>query len=427
VHALQLTPPSELDPYLTLLDQDKFGNSPLVENNDIQSEVMTDSQIYYVIPETGTYYLKIKSSDHPTSGGGSYFYSIYLTQLPETADTTAPALSIKYPTAGDAIKSEFVEFSAEANDYGSGVSRVDFWWHSPDWNAGQWELLVSDAFGEDGWQASLNGNGLLEGQAGALVVIAYDWEGNSRAVVNWNIPVDDTPPVTALDALPAMTDGTGIRLSWNATDPYGQIDAYDIQYQMDGGGWLTWQASIAGSRRHAWFVGQPGHDYVFRMRGRDTAGNQETFPSMAEAGTQTASTCSVDSYDQDAGDGQAILARTLVLDELQDHNYCGVGDIDWVSFIAQADQVYLIWVLPEQISAAGSSLDLYQFDETNLILHDDAIDIGSHLAIRWVAPVDGLYLIRLTSLDGGIWGNNTSYHIRVGNGWWFNFPLIYLE
>jgi hypothetical protein len=431
VKALQLEPSSSLDTYLTLLDQNKYGNSPIAENDDMQSGSMTDSQLYFVIPETtfsvpqpDYYYLKVKSSDYPISGGANYFYTISLTEQPETEDTIAPNLSLEYPLSNDGVPSGMATFSAQAEDFGSGVSRVDFWWHSPNWNESVWSLLASDAYGEDGWQAGFDGSDYTEGQSGALAVIAYDWMENSRVVADWDVAIDDTPPVTSLNALPLLTDGTAILLTWNATDARSRLSGFDIQYQMDGGTWQTWQVNIPGNRRSNWFIGQPGHGYGFRMRGHDMPGNVESYPSSAEAFSQTAATCSVDVYDQGTGDNQAADAIPIQFDTFSAHNYCGAGDVDWSGFFAQAGQELLIWVLPDSSSPAGSALDLYQSNEGGLLLHAEAGDSSIPLALRWIAPADGLYLIRVAPLNDGIFGNNTTYRVRIGQGFWFNFPLV---
>ncbi len=425
VSALQLDPHSLLDTHLTLLDQDEYGNSPMDSNDDMQPGVMTDSQLYIRIPEDGKYYLKVKSADHPTSGGGDYYYAISLHEQPATSDAVPPNLTMVYPTTQDGVPSGPASFSALSNDPGSGVSRVEFWWHSPNWSANEWTLLARDAYGDDGWQAGFNGTGYTGGQSGALAVIAYDWENNARVVVDWEVTIDTTPPVTSMIGLPAVTDGTGILLTWNATDSLSRLGSYDIQYREDGGSWQTWQTNIPGSQRSTWFIGKPGHNYAFRMRGRDMPGNLESYPDSAEVSTQTALTCQFDAYDLDLGDGVAGQAVPLLLDMYQEHNYCGLGDIDWTGFFARAGAEYLIFVLPGSGSPAGGSLDLYQSSESGWLLHREAPGTDGPLALRWVAPSDGLYLIRLTSRDDGISGNNATYRIRVGSGWWWNFPVLF--
>jgi len=81
-------------------------------------------------------------------------------------------------------------------------------------------------------------------------------------------------------------------------------------------------------------------------------------------------------------------------------------------------------VLPGSGSPAGGSLDLYQSSESGWLLHREALGIAGPLTIRWIAPVDGLYLIRLKPKINGVSGNNATYRIFVGTGWWFNFPII---
>ena len=422
--ALQLSPSSLLDTHLTFLDQNKYVNSPLDSNDDLQPGVMTDSRLYIQIPEDGEYYLKVKSADHPTSGGSNYFYSISLYEQPVTSDVIPPSLKMVYPTSQDGVPSGTASFSALSEDAGSGVSRVDFWWHSPNWNENEWTLLARDAYGEDGWQAEFNGTGYTGGQSGALAVITYDWENNARLVVDWDVTIDTTPPVTSLISLPALTDGTGILLTWNASDAQSRLGGYDIQYRDDGGNWQTWQTNVPGSQRSTWFVGQPGHSYAFRMRGRDMPGNQEAYPGSAEVTTQTAVSCEVDAYDEGTGDGAASLAAPLQLDTYQVHNYCGVGDVDWTGFFAQVGEEFLISILPGSGSPAGGSLDLYQSSESGWLLHREVPGIAGPLTVRWVAPADGLFLIRLMPKNNSVSGNNATYRIRVGSGWWIDLPVI---
>jgi hypothetical protein len=433
VKALQLDPSSLLDTHLTLMDQDAYGNSPIDINDDMQAGSMTDSQLYFIVPEStfteDYYYLKVKSSDHPSSGGIDYAYSLSLTEKPEIEDTLAPNLVLEYPAMHDGVRSEAATFSALAEDSGSGVSRVDFWWHSPNWNETTWTLLASDAYGEDGWQAGFDGSGYTEGQSGALAVIAYDWEDNARVVADWSVPIDDHPPATALNPLSGNIHGNGIYLSWVATDSYSRIRNLDIQYQLDrSGSWQTWQTGIPGGQRDAWYIVETGHRYDFRMRGLDTAGNQESYPANAETFTTSSGNCTPDKFELGEGDDESLHATGLDLDVYQeDHNYCEADDIDWVSFTAQAGRIYLITIWPDETSPLGSSIDLYQTDESSPLNHWEAPDLMSPLMIKWQAPADGLYLLKLTSLLPGIMGDNTAYSVRVGTGNWFYYPIIAVQ
>jgi hypothetical protein len=285
--------------------------------------------------------------------------------------------------------------------------------------------LANDTYPDDGWSAPFDGSSYSEGQSGALVVISYDFEENAQLVVQWDVAIDDSPPVTSLNILPTTTDGTAILLSWHASDNRSRLDGYEIQYQMDGGNWQTWSVDVPGTQQVAWFVGQPGHVYGFRMRGYDMAGNLEAFPAGAETFTQIAATCSTDAFDQGAGDGEAEYAVPLPPDELQYHNFCGIGDVDWIGFFAESGQPYLIKILPQGSNPAGSSIDLFQSSESGWLLHAASPDLGSPLSVKWFAPADGLYLVRVAPLFEYVSGNNTGYSIRIGNGWWLNFPILY--
>jgi hypothetical protein len=425
VDAVQLEPVSLLDTYLVWLDQDKYGNSPLAENNDLQPGVMTDSRLYFLIPETGNYYLKIKSADHPSSGGSNYNYTLTLRQQPVTSDAVPPSLAMIYPTIRDGVPAGAANLSAISDDSGSGVNRVEFWWHSPDWAFGHWQLLASDTYADDGWNAPFIGNSYSDGQIGALVVMAYDNEDNASLVVDWEVVIDDSPPVTGFEPLPVITYGNGIFLSWTAMDSYSAIQDFDIQYQEDGGAWLTWLANIPGGQRNAWFLGDSGHVYNFRMRGKDKAGNQESYPGFAEVTTTTSGSCTPDVYEQGVGDDLSTDASELELGVYQEnHNYCQANDPDWMKFVAQAGQVYLIAIWPSQTSPLGSSVDLYRSGDSNPLLHREALDLLKPLMIKWQAPADDTYLLRLSPLLPGIMGDNTGYSVRVGPGTWIHFPII---
>ncbi|MBN2256308.1 MAG: M23 family metallopeptidase [Anaerolineaceae bacterium] len=426
VKAMRLVPASLLDTHLTLLDQNAYGNSPLFSNDDMQTGLMTDSQIYFAAPGDGTYYLKVKAGDHPGSGGSGYSYTISLIEQPNITDTVPPNLAIQYPSGKDGIPSGVAMFSALADDAGSGISHVDFWWHSPNWDTDKWLLMSSDSYGADGWQAIFDGTAYHEGQKIALVVMATDWAGNTRVVSNWNVPIDDTPPVTKLNPLPGNINGNGIYLSWTATDSTSRLGDFDIQYQMDGGDWLTGPTGIPGNQRGAWFLGEIGHQYAFRMRGADRAGNQESYPPGAETATHTNGNCTLDQYELNDGDDLYLNATELVLGTYQEnHNFCELDDIDWVKFNALAGQTYLITIWPDAASPLGSAVDLYQSDESNLLIHYDAPGFMSPVMMKWQAPADDLYFLRISPLLAGIMGDNTAYDIRVGAGSWFTLPLVF--
>lgn len=68
---------SYLDPVLTLFDTD--GTTILDENDDWDG---LDSYLEFTLPDSGTYYLRVRSYAHPCCGGPDYTYTLLLTEEP---------------------------------------------------------------------------------------------------------------------------------------------------------------------------------------------------------------------------------------------------------------------------------------------------------------------------------------------------------
>ncbi len=98
------------------------------------------------------------------------------------------------------------------------------------------------------------------------------------------IEPDTTAPNAAVHALPDITRETSFTVEWSGYDDASGIWSYDIQVRdgMDDawGDWILWT-----SRTSATFEGQAGHTYHYRVRARDRAGNEGSYPEGAQAWT----------------------------------------------------------------------------------------------------------------------------------------------
>lgn len=95
---------------------------------------------------------------------------------------------------------------------------------------------------------------------------------------------DTQPPDVNVDPLPSYVPRT-FTVSWSGSDqgqPATGIVSYDVQYRVDGGAWVTWLDHVADTA--ADFTGEGGHQYGFRARARDAAGNLELYGDV-EAST----------------------------------------------------------------------------------------------------------------------------------------------
>ena len=166
---------SNLDPYLFLIDED--GKSVLAENDDQIPSHRTDSFLSYRLQRDGIYYLKIKSWEHPTNGGEDQFYTLRLYE-----ETEKPSAEFVYPVDGTPITPGTITLKVAADDTISGISHVQFFWHSPDWQNSEWIVLGEDWDGRDGWNYVFPGEEIPDG----FFARAYDWAGNTTGTGVWN-------------------------------------------------------------------------------------------------------------------------------------------------------------------------------------------------------------------------------------------------
>lgn len=91
-------------------------------------------------------------------------------------------------------------------------------------------------------------------------------------------------PVVTMTPLPAVTHSANFVINWVATSAPGGIVSYDVQWQINNGGWAD---LLAGTTQTSFTVtgAQSEYTYAFRVRGRDRLGNVGAFPSLPQAQT----------------------------------------------------------------------------------------------------------------------------------------------
>ncbi len=171
---------SQLDTFLSLLDGD--GGSVLAQNDDIVPYIQTDSFISYKIARSGSYFIKLRAWNHPSAGGNDYPYTLHLVR-----ETSNPNASFSSPPSGSFLPDSPISLTVSAQDSISGISHVEFYWHSGDWLTSQWELLSSDWKGQDGWSYTFNVAGIPYQSGIAFFAWVYDWAGNKTGIGVWNL------------------------------------------------------------------------------------------------------------------------------------------------------------------------------------------------------------------------------------------------
>ena len=96
--------------------------------------------------------------------------------------------------------------------------------------------------------------------------------------------IDDVPPLCSLALLPTQLTTPTFTVSWSGTDRVGEIDEYSVWMSTDGGAFVP---LLEGTKSTSTTIeGTVGRSYSFLCVAKDTAGNIEIKPAVAETTTQ---------------------------------------------------------------------------------------------------------------------------------------------
>jgi hypothetical protein len=224
-----------------------------------------------------------------------------------------------------------------------------------------------------------------------------------------------------MTALPATQPFSFFLVHWSGSDTFSGFDRFDVQVRRDGGAWEDWLLAQSATSTLAWYYGEPGHTYAFRVRGRDLAGNQEAYPASPDTSTSIAA-CTTDSWEED---DSSSTATTLTPGAASGpHSFCGVEDRDWFAFQAQAGQWYKLETTGLS-PYTDTALELYDSLGTWLAAADDRI-LGVNWAsfLIWRAPADGWYFVAVHSKDGRVAGDGVTYTFAISPSEVHFLPMI---
>ena len=418
IAAKSVNPANPLDSFIQLIDSN--GKDVLISNDDQDKSVgdpaFHDSRIDTILPKTGTYFVRVKAWDYPGSGGPDYKYTLSVTT--NTASSLIPSIRITKPVSPQQIA--LIPFIVEANaadPLGSGILRVDFYWHTSDWVNSSWVKFASDTNGSDGWWAIFNPTG-INTVGGAFYVLATNNAGGTAGALLSDLAPDNTPPSSQMLPLPAAVNSTAVQLTW--TEPAGQIDVnhYEFQYTFNNGAWTNWSVQPAGEQRSAWFVGQPGA-YTFRMQAVDNAQNAEGFPGTAEASTTLNGACVHPSSES----SHNSIATAIALNGVMQQLVLCQNDVTYVSFSATQGQ-NLVLLFPSLSGGAAVHIHLYDPTGATVLLEGGASGAGQGFFRSWKAPATGTYSIEIQAVDPALYGSDVKYGAYAGPGGIYYFPLV---
>jgi hypothetical protein len=198
-----------------------------------------------------------------------------------TIDTVKPTVSMLWPLANANINNNQLPIQASASDALSGVYQVQFFVGYID-APGYWVDLGVDTDGSNGWSITWNGSAIADQEIGTFAY-AFDRAGNIEGTSVGGIKLDRTLPSSSVSALPATTATTSFTVNWAGSDNLSGVEAYEIQYQENGGAWVDW--TLTYGTTSATFTGTAGRTYGFRSRAYDRAGNIESWPATADTTT----------------------------------------------------------------------------------------------------------------------------------------------
>ena len=422
-------PVENLDLILFLLDGD--GHSELAQHDDEIFGTLLDPLLGYQLKRTGTYYVRANLWSHPSYGGDDFDYELTLRK-----DNNSPQGNLIQPLSNSYInQSVTFDLLTDANDQDSGISYVQFLYHSGEWLASDWQEIGKDLDGFNGWGITLDANDYPELKGAAFFANIYDWAGNWKGSGIWDIGFDRTPPVTNMQSLEAVQQSTAIELSWSGSDNLSGIDYFQLQSKLAGGDWSNINPSSPASELNRWFIGQPGSTYSFRMRGIDLASNFGAFPQLPETSTtilDPAGLCSApDIWDRSSNDNSPEHSTKVYLMALPTvHNFCNpladnrLNDEDWVNFEVELGQAYLLESRPTG-AVTATILELYASDGTTMLASSQSAGFNEISRIIWTADRSGKVYLRARHTDGRIAGNIVSYQLKVNKYLPIFLPFIH--
>jgi hypothetical protein len=407
-----------LDSFISLIDS---SGKDVIAANDDSNPTNTDPQyrdsfIETILPSTGTFYVRVRSSwDYPGAGGQTYVYKLSVTT--NTSNIPRPQVTITKPVnPGYLGRVPFIVEVSAADPNGSGVKKADFYWHNNDFVNSPWVLFASDTNGSDGWWGIFNPPADVTG--GAFYMMATNNAGGTSGALMKDVALDQNIPVSQLNPLPAQTNSTAVQLTWTANDPLNLIDHFLIQYMFNNGAWTLWPTQPSGGQRSAWFVGKPGA-YQFRMAAVNLSGNTESYPGGAEAATTTSGACTNDPYETN---NTRSSATSLALSKTIQMVLCQ-NDSDWVSFQAVQGSEYVL-MFPSQGGGSEVHVRVYDPSGANVVAEGQAAQAGQGLVVRWTATATGTFTIQITSSDPAVYGSDVRYGIYAGPPHLFFLPSM---
>ena len=255
--------------------------------------------------------------------------------------------------------------------------------------------------------------GKLEKGRYSLTVEARNAVGIATTTQEFTVNRENVAPETHMEYLPQGSKSTSVKLTWVVDSGAASIDRFDLQWREAKGEWVNWSEPLEKNAREAIFWAVPDKLYEFRIRAVDKDGTEEPFTGKPETSTYILPDCADDAYEgEGTGDDKRTSAPVVQYGEMQTHNWCQLGDQDWVVFQAVEGEALTLRVDPIG-AASGANLKLLHAGTDELIVEAMPENADSVTVLNWTAPADGTYALKMSPVDSRIAGEDAQYTFSI--------------
>jgi murein DD-endopeptidase MepM/ murein hydrolase activator NlpD len=242
-----------------------------------------------------------------------------------------------------------------------------------------------------------------------LVVEARNAVGIATTTQEFSVNRVNAAPETHMQYLAQGSKSTSIKLTWVVDSGAATIDHFDLQWREGKGEWTAWTEPLGRTAREAIFWAVPDKLYEFRIRAVDKNGTEEAFTSKPETSTYVLPDCADDAYEgEGTGDDERASAPVAQYGAVQTHNWCQLGDIDWVVFQAAEGDALTLRVDPVG-AASGAIIKLFDAGSDEPLAKGSPQNADSATVLNWTAPAPGTYAVKLSPADARIAGEDAQY------------------
>jgi len=266
--------------------------------------------------------------------------------------------------------------------------------------------------------APVNGN--LE-----VAMRIWDHEGNVASTLSpRTIYVDHACPPPTSNLIPAESfDSTATNLTWQANSGGAGISSFELQWRTEPGVWEAQNIiSIPGYQRTAWFVGQPGVTYAFRIRAIDNNNQLEAWPAgeVFETSLSMPTECIPDIFEPD----DDISHPVIVLDgQSAQRGLCPAGNPDWLEISISEPGDYQL-IARSVSGGAAVKATVYTQDGMTILLSAQASGAGQDLNIIHKFDAPGTIYIKIEPLYSNLFGTEAIYDLSFEKVFVSYLPVI---